>query len=207
MADKMTAIIKEHGLNGASMQEVLRRTIGVERIEVAGKHFRAANNDAVLEARRMAENSVGEIVSSIPFGNHYEYAASYNDFGHTNNNDHFWAQMDFLTPELLRILQPGRVAAIHVKDRILFGNVTGAGYPTSDLFHCEAAFHFRKHGFEPMGMITVVTDVVRENNQTYRLGWTENSKDSTRWASGARSTSCCSASPKATAPKATLTCR
>jgi hypothetical protein len=28
-----------------------------------------------------------------------------------------------------------------------------------------------------MGMITVVTDAVRENNQTYRLGWTEQCKD------------------------------
>jgi hypothetical protein len=35
-----------------------------------------------------------------------------------------------------------------------------------------------------MGMITVVTDVVRENNQTYRLGWTENSKDSTKMGVG-----------------------
>ena len=32
--------------------------------------------------------------------------------------------MDFLTPELLRILRPGRIYACHVKDRILFGNVT-----------------------------------------------------------------------------------
>ena len=35
-----------------------------------------------------------------------------------------------------------------------------------------------------MGMITVVTDVVRENNQTYRLGWTENSKDGTKMGVG-----------------------
>jgi hypothetical protein len=30
----------------------------------------------------------------------------------------------------------------------------------------------------------VVTDVVRENNQTYRLGWTENSKDGTKMGVG-----------------------
>jgi hypothetical protein len=27
-----------------------------------------------------------------------------------------------------------------------------------------------------MGMITVETDVVRENNQTYRLGWTSSAR-------------------------------
>jgi DNA modification methylase len=132
----------------------------------------------------MAEDSVDLIVTSIPFSNHYEYSPSYNDFGHTDNNDHFWAQMDFLTPELLRILRPGRIAAIHVKDRINFGNVTGAGVPTVSPFHCEATFHYRKHGFDYMGLITVVTDVVRENAQTYRLSWSEQCKDATKMGVG-----------------------
>ena len=34
------------------------------------------------------------------------------------------------------------------------------------------------------GMITVTTDVVRENNQTYRLGWTEQCKDATKMGVG-----------------------
>lgn len=116
--------------------------------------------------------------------NHYEYTPAVEDFGHTDNNDHFWAQMDYLTPELLRVLRPGREYCCHVKDRILFGSVTGAGAPTVSPFHAEAIMHGRKHGFDYMGMITVVTDVVRENNQTYRLGWTENSKDSTKMGVG-----------------------
>ncbi len=35
-----------------------------------------------------------------------------------------------------------------------------------------------------MGMVTVVTDVVRENNQTYRLGWSEVCKDGTKTGCG-----------------------
>ncbi len=35
-----------------------------------------------------------------------------------------------------------------------------------------------------MGMITIVTDVVRENNQTYRLGWSEQCKDGTKMGVG-----------------------
>jgi len=92
--------------------------------------------------------------------------------------------MDFLTPQLLKILRPGRIYACHVKDRILFGNVTGAGIPTVSPFHAEALFHGLKHGFDYMGMITVVTDVVRENNQTYRLGWSEQCKDGTKMGVG-----------------------
>jgi DNA modification methylase len=109
---------------------------------------------------------------------------SYNDFGHTDGNAHFWKQMDFLTPELWRILKPGRIYACHVKDRVLFGNVTGKGAPTISPFHAEAIFHCQQHGFDYMGMITVVTDVVRENNQTYRLGWSEQCKDGTRMGCG-----------------------
>ena len=92
--------------------------------------------------------------------------------------------MDFLTPELLRILKPGRVAAIHVKDRVLFGNATGTGMPTIEPFHALCIEHYTKHGFQYFGMITIVTDVVRENNQTYRLGWSEQCKDGSKMGVG-----------------------
>ena len=184
MRERMSKIIQEYGLSSAAMAQVLQRSIGVERIETSGAGWTVANNDNVFETRAMAENSVDLIVTSIPFSNHYEYSPSYNDYGHTDDNDHFWAQMDFLTPELLRVLKPGRIAAIHVKDRILFGNVTGAGIPTVSPFHAEAIFHYRKHGFDYMGLVTVVTDVVRENNQTYRLSWSEQCKDATKMGVG-----------------------
>lgn len=184
MVEKMTEIIKEHGLNTLSMQDVLSRTIGVERIEVKGELFQVANNDTVIEARGKEADSIDLMVTSIPFANHYEYTPSYNDFGHTESNAHFWEQMDFLTPELFRILRPGRIAAIHVKNRINFGNVTGLGFPTEDNFLEETSLHFQKHGFKKLGIITVVTDVVRENNQTYRLGWSEQCKDGSKMGVG-----------------------
>lgn len=183
MMERMSEIVSEHGLNRLSTEE-LKRSIGVERQVVRGELYTVAHNDCVDEARRQEDSSVDLIVTSIPFSNHYEYTPSYNDFGHTDNNRHFWAQMDFLTPELLRILRPGRLACIHVKDRILFGNVTGAGVPTVSPFHAEGIFHYLSHGFDYMGMVTVVTDVVRENNQTYRLGWSEQCKDGTKMGVG-----------------------
>lgn len=184
MVEKMSEIIRKYGLSHGQMEEELRRSIGVDRVEVRGERFLAANNDCVAECRGMEEASVELIHTSIPFSNHYEYTPSYNDFGHTEDNAHFWAQMDYLTPELLRILKPGRVYACHVKDRILFGNVTGAGAATVSPFHAECIFHTQRHGFDYLGMITVVTDVVRENNQTYRLGWTEQCKDGSRMGVG-----------------------
>ena len=184
LTNNMTDIIREFGLSSTKIADALVRSLGVDRVAAIGDRWTVVNNDSVLEAGSMTENSVDMILTSIPFANHYEYTPSYNDFGHTSDNAHFWAQMDYLTPQLLRVLAPGRIYACHVKDRILFGNVTGAGVPTVSPFHAEALFHGIKHGFDYLGMITVVTDVVRENNQTYRLGWTENSKDSTKMGVG-----------------------
>ncbi len=181
---RMTDVIREHGLDTASITAALTRSMGVDRIEASGEGWLVANNDCVAETTTMADNSVDLIVTSIPFSNHYEYTPAYEDFGHTDDNDHFWSQMDYLTPQLLRILAPGRIYACHVKDRILFGAVTGAGVPTVSPFHAEALMHGRAHGFDYLGMITVVTDVVRENNQTYRLGWSEQCKDGTKMGAG-----------------------
>lgn len=183
LTERMSEIIQKYGLGRRALED-MKRSIGVDRIEVDGENYRAINNDCVLELRGMETNSVDLIHTSIPFGNHYEYSPSYNDFGHNPDDEAFFEQMDFLTPELLRVLKPGRVAAIHVKDRILFGNATGLGMPSVEPFHADTIAHFRKHGFIFFGMITVVTDVVRENNQTYRLGWTEQCKDGTKMGVG-----------------------
>lgn len=184
MIDKMIEIVKTYGLTDANKSQKLQRKMGVETVKVEGKKYIAVNDDCVEETRRMESNSIDLIHTSIPFGNHYEYSANYCDFGHNENDEKFYMQMDYLTPELLRVLKPGRVAAIHVKDRVLFGNATGTGMPTIEPFHADCIKHFIKHGFMYFGMITIITDVVRENNQTYRLGWTEQCKDGSKMGVG-----------------------
>lgn len=184
LTENMEKIIKQYGLAQTDAVQEMKRSIGVRRIEVKGKNYRAIHNDCIEELATMPDNSVDEIITSIPFGNHYEYCESYNDLGHNENTERFFKQMDFMTPNLLRVLKPGRVFCCHVKDRVLFGNTTGTGMPTVEPFHALTILHYMKHGFQFFGMITVVTDVVRENNQTYRLGWTENSKDGTKMGVG-----------------------
>lgn len=183
-AEKMAEIVRRNGLNNTELVEKMYRSIGCERVEIRGNNFIAINNDCVDETARMEENSIDLIHTSIPFSNHYEYTPSYNDFGHNENTVRFFEQMDYLTPNLLKVLKPGRIAAIHVKDRVLFGNATGLGMPSMEPFHSDCITHYMKHGFVYMGMITVITDVVRENNQTYRLGWTEQCKDGSKMGVG-----------------------
>ena len=207
-AELMSRIVKEYGLGRAALDGALARTIGVERVEVSdlapstafggppppqagednatasGWSYRLIHNDCVDEVANLASDSIHLIVTSIPFSTQYEYTPSFNDFGHTDDDAHFWRQMDYLTPELLRVLQPGRIAAIHVKDRIVPGGMTGLGFQTVSPFSDDCVAHFRRHGFAFLARKTIVTDVVRENNQTYRLGWTEQCKDGSRMGAG-----------------------
>jgi hypothetical protein len=184
MVEKMIAIIKRYGLSATAKEKQLTRSMFEKRVEAKGDLFTAVNNDTILELENVEDNTFDEIITSIPFGNHYEYTANYNDLGHNPGNERFFEQMDFLSPHLLRTLKPGRVFACHVKDRVLFGNATGTGMPTMDPFHMFTTLHYIKHGFQYFGMITVVTDVVRENNQTYRLGYTQKGKDGTKMGVG-----------------------
>ncbi|MHB0874545.1 MAG: DNA methyltransferase, partial [Anaerolineae bacterium] len=180
----MSELIRQYGLADVGKADALRRSIGVERLEAQGERYRLIRNDCVEECRTLEPDSVDMILTSIPFATQYEYTPSYNDFGHTDDNGHFWRQMDFLTPELYRVLRPGRLCCIHVKDRIVPSGMLGMGFQTVAPLHAEAIAHYMGHGFGYLGMKTVVTDVVRENNQTYRLGWTEQCKDGSRMGCG-----------------------
>lgn len=184
LVKKMTEIIKKYGLSHLEMAEHLTRSMGVERVAIKGESYEIVNNDNVDETKRMKSNSVGLILSSWPFTNQYEYSPNYADFGHSDNTEEFFKQMDYLTPETFRVLMPGRIYAVHVKDRIIPGGLSGLGFQTVYPFHMECTTHMIKHGFAYMGMKTIVTDVVRENNQTYRLGWTEQCKDGSKMGLG-----------------------
>ena len=184
LVERMRGIIRQYGLDHGLVNEELKRKIGIQRTEIAGENFQAIHNDCVLEMANIADDSVGLIHTSIPFGNHYEYTTSYEDFGHNDDNDQFFAQMDFLIPELLRVLKPGRVAAIHVKDRILYSHQTRSGLMEVDPFSDLTVQAFMKHGFLYEGRRTITTDVVRENASTYRLGWTEMTRDASKMGSG-----------------------
>lgn len=184
LVSQMSDIMREYGLSEAALAGAMQRGLGVMREEVEGEMFTAIHNDTVDEAPRIADNSAGLLLTSIPFGNHYEYVASLNDFGHNEDDGRFFSQMDFLIPHLYRILQPGRIAAIHVKDRIMYGWQGESGFMYVNPFSDKTTAAFTRHGFLYQGRITITTDVVRENNSTYRLGYTEMTRDGSKMGVG-----------------------
>jgi DNA modification methylase len=182
-AERMTAIVREFGLGRAALAS-LERAMEVTRQEARGERFVCINSDCIDETRAMADNSLDLVVTSIPFEGQYEYTPNYRDLGHTETSDHFFEQMDFLTPQLLRVLKPGRLAAIHCKDRTVEGSRSGLGFQSIKPFGALTMFHFMRHGFAYLGTVTIGTDVVRENAGTYRLGWAEQCKDGSRQGFG-----------------------
>jgi len=181
---EMINIVREFGLNTDKITADMKRQIFKNKRSATVGNATVFNDDTINVHNEMADNSTDMILTSIPFGDHYEYSDNYNDFGHNNGNEEFFKQMDFLTPNLLRTLKPGKIAAIHVKDRIRYSYQNGTSFTTIDDFSGKTVAHFVKHGFYLVGKITVTTDVVRENNQTYRLGWSEQCKDATKMGVG-----------------------
>lgn len=181
---EMINLVREYGLNTDKISSDMKRQIFNNRRTAQIGGATVFNEDTVAIHNEMESNSTDMILTSIPFGDHYEYSDNYNDMGHNHGNDEFFKQMDFLTPNLLRTLKPGKIAAIHVKDRIRYSYQNGTSFTTIDDFSGKTVAHFVKHGFYLVGKITVTTDVVRENNQTYRLGWSEQCKDATKMGVG-----------------------
>lgn len=181
---EMINLVREYGLNIDKITADMKRQIFKNKRSSTIGNATVFNDDTIHVHEEMADNSTDMILTSIPFGDHYEYSDNYNDFGHNNGNDEFFKQMDYLTPHLLRTLKPGKIAAIHVKDRIRYSYQNGTSFTTIDDFSGKTVAHFVKHGFYLVGKITVTTDVVRENNQTYRLGWSEQCKDATKMGVG-----------------------
>lgn len=181
---EMINLVREFGLNTDKIKSDMKRQMFANRREAQIGDAKVYNEDTVAIHNEMESDSTGMVLTSIPFGDHYEYSDNFNDFGHNHGNGQFFKQMDFLTPNLFRTLKPGRVAAIHVKDRIRYSYQNGTCFTTISDFSGQTVAHFEKHGFFLVGKITVTTDVVRENNQTYRLTWGEQRKDATKMGVG-----------------------
>jgi DNA modification methylase len=184
MREKVREIIAKYGLDHSKYIEEKRRSFHAKREVIQGQSFTYAHNDSVLELDLLADNSVDMGLSSFPFGNHYEYTDKYNDFGHNIDNKAFKRQLSFMLPKLYRVLKPGRIFAVHLKNRIHYGSVTGLGFSTLHRFTHMVCDAMEEHGFYTIGYHYIPTDVVSENNQTYRLGYGEMKKDSTKMGAG-----------------------
>ena len=126
------------------------------------------NGDTTEIITAIPDNSVGLSVFSPPFSQLYTYSNSDRDLGNSRNDDEFYTHFEFIVKELFRILQYGRVAAIHcmqipaMKER--------DGYIGLKDFRGDLIRLFQKCGFIYHGEVTVWKDPVVEMQRTKALG-------------------------------------
>jgi DNA modification methylase len=112
--------------------------------------------DSAEVLRGLVADSIGLVVTSLPFSNVYSYSPGERDLGNTKHALEFFQQFFFITKELLRVVMPGRLVCIHCKDLPLYG--TRDGVTGSWDFPGFIYLHMVAQGFTYTGRITIDKD-------------------------------------------------
>lgn len=126
------------------------------------------NADTTEAISMLPDESIGLIVYSPPFSQLYTYSNSDRDLGNSRSDEEFFTHFDFIVKELYRILQSGRIMAVHcmqipaMKER--------DGYIGIKDFRGDLIRLFQKHGFIYHSEVTVWKDPVVEMQRTKALG-------------------------------------
>lgn len=138
------------------------------------------NGDCIEILKTLDADSIHMSVFSPPFSNLYVYSDSVRDMGNCQNHDEFFRNMDYFIPELLRVTQYGRLAAVHCSDLPTFA-WKGESIGLYD-FPGDLARAFVRHGWVYHSRVTIWKDPVVEMTRTNALGllYKQLKKDSSR---------------------------
>jgi DNA modification methylase len=103
------------------------------------------NGDAAEVLPELPDASIALSVFSPPFSSTYTYSPSVRDLGNVSSNAQFWQQFSWISRELLRVMMPGRLVAVHVADLPAYANRDGASGRKD--FSGETVQHFLDAGF------------------------------------------------------------
>jgi DNA modification methylase len=139
-------------------------------------NFKLINGDCVSEIRNIESGSQHLSIFSPPFAELYVYSDDYRDMGNSRNYKEFFEHFDFLTPELYRIIMPGRLVAVHCQ--FLPIQKGKEGYLGFRNFPAMIQDSFEKVGFVLNGPpITIWKDPVIEMQRTKAIGLLNKQKD------------------------------
>lgn len=134
------------------------------------------NGDSIEEIKNIESESVHLQIFSPPFAELYVYSDDIRDMGNSRSYDEFCTHFSYLTPELNRILIPGRICAVHCMFLpIMKGK---EGYLGFRNFPAMLQNLFEKSGFVLHGPpITIWKDPVVEMQRTKAIGLLNKQKD------------------------------
>jgi len=140
----------------------------VKSKEVKTEDYHLLNGDCVQESKKIADNSAGLCVFSPPFAELYVYSDKAEDMGNVANYKQFEQHFKFLIPEIKRILQPGRICAIHCMDLPI--QKGKEGYIGLRDFSGMLIDWFQEQGFVYHSRTTIWKNPVTEMQRTKALG-------------------------------------
>lgn len=133
-----------------------------------GKNWTLYQGDCVEVSKGIPNASIDFTIFSPPFANLYIYSDSERDCGNCAGDEAFFAQFDFLIPELLRITRPGRLCAVHCKQLVNYKGRDGAAGLRD--FRGEIIRHFSDAGWHYHSEVCIWKDPVIEMQRTKAHG-------------------------------------
>lgn len=103
------------------------------------------NGDSAEILPGLPDQSIDLAVFSPPFSSTYTYSPSDRDLGNVPNDTVFWEQFGYTSRELLRLMRPGRLVAVHVANLPAYANTHG--YSGRRDFRGDTIRHFEQVGF------------------------------------------------------------
>lgn len=138
--------------------------------------YELINGDCVEEIKKIKSESIHFSIFSPPFAELYVYSDDFRDMGNARTYNEFFTHFNFLTPELNRIMIPGRLIAVHCMFLpIMKGK---EGYLGFRNFPAGLQKSFEDNGFVLHGPpITIWKDPVTEMQRTKAIGLLNKQKD------------------------------
>jgi DNA modification methylase len=138
--------------------------------------FKLINGDCIEEIKNIGSESIHFSIFSPPFAELYVYSNDYRDMGNARTYQEFFDHFNFLTPELHRIMIPGRLIAVHCQ--FLPIQKGKDGYLGFRNFPAGIQDSFERNGFTLHGPpITIWKDPVVEMQRTKAIGLLNKQKD------------------------------
>ncbi|MGP4092994.1 DNA-methyltransferase [Nonomuraea sp. KM90] len=133
-----------------------------------GPNWALFNGDSAEVLPGLPDASIDLSVFSPPFSSTYTYSPSDRDLGNVPSDDVFWQQFAYVSRELLRLMKPGRIVAVHVAD--LPAYEVKHGFSGRRDFSGDTIRHFTEMGFHYHSRITIDKNPQAQAIRTHSKG-------------------------------------
>ena len=147
-------------------------------------NFNIKNMDCVQGVSELPDDSMDMSIYSPPFADLFVYSDDVRDMGNCTGMDEFLEHYKYLLKELVRVIKPGRIVAVHCSDlptvKFKDGFIGLRDFP-GDLIRAHQDVGFIYHS-----RVTIWKDPVTEMQRTKALGllYKQLKKDSTKSRQG-----------------------